>query len=220
MITNTIVAFNSSGIHRSGGASPSFRFNCVYGNERYDYFGLTDPTGTDGNISADPLLADVEYGNTHVQPASPCVGAGSNGDMLGDLDIDGQPRIQPTGGIVTTIEGQRRGGSVVTARAGYGAVSTIDGFTITNGSAFRGGGLYLRYASRTIANNVVAGNSAIDRGGGLYLSSSSPTITGSTITGNTAYYHGGGLYLEDSSPTIVDSTIAGNTADREQRHHG
>jgi len=100
MIANTIVGFNVSGIYRSGGGTPTLRHNCVFGNTDYDYSGLADPTGTDGNISADPGFADMEYGNVHIQPDSPCVDAGDNAYAYGDFDIDGEPRIQPGGGTV------------------------------------------------------------------------------------------------------------------------
>jgi len=72
----------------------------VYGNGAYDYSALIDPTGTDGNISVDPRLADPQHGNTHIQPDSPCVDAGGNADAFGDFDMDGQPRVQPLGGTV------------------------------------------------------------------------------------------------------------------------
>ncbi len=101
VIANTIVAFNSSGIHQHGASSSTtLRYSCVHGNAAYDYDGLTDPTGTRGNISVDPLFADLRYGNVHIQPDSPCVDAGSNADAPGDFDMDGEPRIQPLGGTV------------------------------------------------------------------------------------------------------------------------
>ncbi len=302
-IVNTIVAFNSSGVYRSSG-TPMLRYNCVFGNVEYDYSGLTNPTGTNGNISADPRLAGLAYGNMHIQPDSPCVDAGRNLSTLGNLDIDSQPRIQPTGGTVdigadesdgtvwsegpyvivrvspvgndandgsswalakrtvqagidaastaggevwvqagtyqerstlhfyayvyggfagvetardqrdwatnvTTLDGQRQG-SVVSARGGF-RISAIDGFTITNGSAAYGGGLYLYFSSPTIANSTITGNSAYE-GGGLYMESSSPTILNNTIMGNSAYWNGGGLYLYGSSPTITNNTITANIA--------
>ncbi len=98
-IANTIIAFNSSGIRLSNG-TPVLRHNCVYGNMWGDYSGLDDPTGTDGNISEDPLFADRAYGNYHIQPDSPCVDAGDNDCVLGEFDVDGEPRIQPVGGAV------------------------------------------------------------------------------------------------------------------------
>ena len=100
-IANSIIAFNSSGIYRiDGDDDPVLRYNCIFGNALFDFDGLPDPTGTDGNISVDPLLADRSFSNQHIQSTSPCVNAGANADVLGDFDIDGQPRIQPPGGIV------------------------------------------------------------------------------------------------------------------------
>jgi len=71
------------------------RHNCVFGNSSYDYPSPHDPTGTEGNISTDPRLAGLAYGNSHIQPDSPCVDAGDNTVVQPDwVDIDGQPRIQ------------------------------------------------------------------------------------------------------------------------------
>ncbi len=93
-IVNTIVAFNAAGIQGDGSAAPVLRYNCVYGNEDYDYSGVDDPTGSDGNISDDPMLVGVSYWNLHIQPDSPCVDAGDDGVVqAGWLDMDGQPRI-------------------------------------------------------------------------------------------------------------------------------
>ncbi len=100
-IANTIVAFNSSGVLvGDDGAAPTLRSNCVYGNDHYDYSGVSDPTGIDGNISTDPELANLQYENVHIQPDSPCVDAGDSAYAWGDLDIDGEPRVLPLGGIV------------------------------------------------------------------------------------------------------------------------
>jgi hypothetical protein len=99
-IVNTIVAYNSSGLLQNGSSVAVLRYNCVYGNAAYNYSGINDPTGFAGNISVDPRLAASEYGNVHIQPDSPCVDAGTNGAGAGDTDFDGDPRIDPAGGIV------------------------------------------------------------------------------------------------------------------------
>lgn len=102
-IANTIVAFNSSGIYGSGG-SPTLWYNCVYGNATYNYSGIPDPTGTSGNISADPLfrnpngpdndpntLTDNDY---RLAAGSPCIDAGSNGAVPADTpDLDGDGNL-------------------------------------------------------------------------------------------------------------------------------
>ena len=94
-ISNTIVAFNSSGIYTAGSGTMVLRNNCVHGNRSYDYSGLTAPTGIDGNISVDPRLAAAAYGNVHIQPDSPCKDAGDDAMIqAGWQDIDGQDRLQ------------------------------------------------------------------------------------------------------------------------------
>jgi hypothetical protein len=105
-IVNTIIAFNSSGI-RSDSATPALRHNCVYGNVEYDYLGVADPSGTEGNIAVDPAFLlepdpgpdatwgtdDDDYGDLHLLARSPCVDAGTNGDVSDGLDLDGHSRI-------------------------------------------------------------------------------------------------------------------------------
>ncbi len=94
-IANTIIAFNSSGILKASSGALAMRCNCVYGNAAYNYSGVTDPTGTDGNISVDPKPASIAYGNTHIQPDSPCRDAGDDTVVqAGWLDMDGQARVQ------------------------------------------------------------------------------------------------------------------------------
>jgi len=103
LVTNSIVAFNSSGVYQLSSGAPPLRNCCVYGNSAYNYSALdhpADPTGTYGNISVDPRLAGSGYGGWHVLPDSPCVGAGSNTYARSTVDPDGQPRIQPAGGTV------------------------------------------------------------------------------------------------------------------------
>jgi parallel beta-helix repeat protein len=89
-IRNNIVAFNSSGIYNSRWATS--HHNCVYGNWLYDY-SMGEP-GV-GDISQDPKLASARYGELHIQPDSPCRGAGDNAAVVsGWLDMDGQARVQ------------------------------------------------------------------------------------------------------------------------------
>lgn len=305
-IANTLVAFNSSGIF-STNAAPVLRYNCVYGNTSYDYSGLANPTGSNGNISADPTLVDLGYGGWQLALDSPCIDAGDNADVQGELDLDGQPRIQPAGGVVdigadesdgtlpappphavvrvspsgndnqdgsswllakqtvqaglnaasalggevwvqagmyyerielrafahayggfagdenvraerdwannvTTLHGQG-GGSVVKVSDLPSGTCTLDGFTITHGSAANGGGMYVSAASPTIENNTFTGNSANSNGGGLYLSKASPRLANNMIVANTAASYGGGLHLAiGSAPLAVNNTIAGNHA--------
>ncbi|MDO8587550.1 MAG: DUF1565 domain-containing protein [Armatimonadota bacterium] len=92
-ISNTILAFNSSGIWCDAGVTLTWGRNCVYGNGTLDYFGI-EP-GPD-NISVDPLFVDPAAGNYHLQAASPCADVGDGDVQCGILDVDNQPRVYGT----------------------------------------------------------------------------------------------------------------------------
>ncbi len=304
-VVNNIIALNSSGVYveQSTGCSPTFRNNDVFGNTVSAYAGITDPTGTNGNIATDPKFAAGEYANLHIQGDSPCRNTGDNTVVpAGVLDMDCQARIQnstvdigadesdgtvwaitPTiirvktdgndandgstwtlakrtvqaaidaaavnggevwvkagtyneritlkpytyvyGGFagtetsrsqrnyaanVTTLNGQAAG-SVVTV-ASIHMLGAIDGFTITNGSAYYGGGVYCYYQSAMIANNIISGNAASSQGGGIYCWYCSPVITNNKIKQNTASYYGGGIYLTSAPAIVTNNLIYSNTA--------
>src|SRR4030095_9351387 len=61
-------------------------------------------TGTEGNISADPLFANPAEGDYHLQQGSPSIDVGDNlTPNLPDKDLDGQPRILDGDGNGTEI---------------------------------------------------------------------------------------------------------------------
>lgn len=86
-----IVAFNSSGLYCIA-YSPIFSNNDVFGNAAYDYGAVSNQTGSTGNISVDPQLASLSYGNLRLQPGSPCIDADNAYSSSSDFDADGQPR--------------------------------------------------------------------------------------------------------------------------------
>ena len=95
-IANNVIALNSSGVRMAAG-SLDLTHDCVWGNISYQYSGITDPTGSNGNISADPIFGDSEYGNFRLEPSSPCVNSGVNTVAnLPETDMDGSPRILGT----------------------------------------------------------------------------------------------------------------------------
>lgn len=102
-------------------------------------------------------------------------------------------------------------GSVITARTANSiTASRIDGFTIRNGKAATGGGIYCRQSSPTICNNTVTSNTASSYdGGGIYCSGSN--VYNNIIMANTAVGNGGGIYAGGSA-SIWGNSIRGNSA--------
>ena len=96
-----------------------------------------------------------------------------------------------------------------------GDTITLDGFTITGGFNFRGGGITVLWADPTIKNCYVTGNASNDiNGGGIYLQRSNAIITNCIISNNTAFQQkGGGISCGNmSSPVITNCTLADNGA--------
>jgi hypothetical protein len=96
-VSNNILAFNSTGIYVTGTA-PVLRNNCLYNPFGSNYTGVTAGVG---DIQADPMLVDPANANYHICADSPCREAGYNAAVQSNsIDIDGQPRIQPSEGTV------------------------------------------------------------------------------------------------------------------------
>lgn len=115
-------------------------------------------------------------------------------------------------------------GSVLTVPGSPGLqLNGIDGFTVRNGRAAEGGGIFCASGSSPIIiNNTITTNTATQSGGGLFCQPSpyvaygtkapSPLVSGNKITGNSAA-NGGGAYCGDwSTPTLSLNVISGNTA--------
>ena len=75
-------------------SDPVFQNNDVFSTVGPAYQSCPDFTGSDGNISADPLFAAPFSGDLHIQSRSPAVNAGtSSAPNLPKKDFDGDPRI-------------------------------------------------------------------------------------------------------------------------------
>ena len=99
--------------------------------------------------------------------------------------------------------------------SGESADSVVEGFTITNGYATKGGGICcINDSSPTIINCNITGNTAIgaypNGGGGVYCYNfeGSPTISHCVITNNSGGYGSGIFWLGDG--TISYCTISDN----------
>jgi|GEM_PF-6918722 len=125
--------------------------------------------------------------------------------------------LRSTDGAAVTIIDAGRAGSVVTFCTGEGAGSVIEGFTLTNGSAPRGGGVYCGagVTARIVSNRIVANEASgtYGKGGGLFCyEAAAPVMANNLIAANSAYC-GGGIYCKyAASPVLTNNTIVENTA--------
>jgi uncharacterized repeat protein (TIGR01451 family) len=74
---------------------PTFRFNDVFAPGGARYGGVcTDQTGSNGNISADPLFVNASGRDYHLRAGSPAIDTGTNaGPGLAATDVDRDLRI-------------------------------------------------------------------------------------------------------------------------------
>lgn len=130
-----------------------------------------------------------------------------------NIDFKGKAvAVQSSGGAALTVIDGGQLGPVVTFASGEGAAAVLDGFTVTNGLAGCGGGVYCYQASPTLRANVITGNVATADGGGVYCFQAAPLIDGNEISGNHANWGGGIGCFDNSSPQIRDNLIKSNAS--------
>jgi len=87
---------------------------------------------------------------------------------------------------------------------------TIDGLTMTNGTAINNGGaIYNFNASPNITNCKLINNNVSNGGGAIYNNKSNPTISNCSLINNQAS-NGGGIYNQASSPIITNCSFDNN----------
>ena len=101
-------------------------------------------------------------------------------------------------GPETTIIDGGQTGSVVEFVSNEDRSSRLEGFTLTNGSG----------KAFTLLDDPEPFKFV---GGGVYIENASPTIADCIIANNSATY-GGGKAIESASPLIIDCTIVNNSA--------
>lgn len=123
--------------------------------------------------------------------------------------------------IAETVVDGNSAGSVVTFRNGEDNTTAITGFTITDGYADFGGGIFCLASNPRIVKNIIDANEVFSpeggAGGGIYVAFSDALIEGNVITANYASGplggSGGGIYCLGQIPVIRDNLIEGNTGD-------
>ncbi len=93
--------------------------------------------------------------------------------------------------------------------------ATLDGITLTNGQAFRGGGLYNLNASPKVVHcaftlnysTYSGGALSSSQGGGVYnIDGANPAISGCTFTGNNAFL-GGAVYNGEGTAPVLSQCV-------------
>jgi RHS repeat-associated protein len=91
-MVNTIVAdSHEQGVIQILGSSFTLRANDVWSASGVNYAGMTDPTGTNGNLSADPRLKNPDGGDYRLSYLSPAIDA-ADGTAAPPTDARGAPR--------------------------------------------------------------------------------------------------------------------------------
>jgi len=135
------------------------------------------------------------------------------------IDFKGKMiKVKSSGGpFVTVLDGEQLG-SVVTFKSIESVLSTLDGFTITNGSGTKdfeglisGGGIYCKSSSPTLMNNIIENNHVPGSGGGLQMTSSKSPMISNIIRNNSAGAFGGGIDSAHSLLKMNNNLLANNT---------
>ncbi|MBU0754557.1 MAG: SUMF1/EgtB/PvdO family nonheme iron enzyme, partial [Planctomycetes bacterium] len=166
------------------------------------------------------LTIDVPAGYSTIQEA---IDAAVNGDTVlvasgtypENIDFLGKAiTVKSSDGAEVTMIDGGGAGSVVTFKNREGGDTELKGFSITNGNAANGGGIFCYYSSPVISDNVIVNNTADLDGGGIFCKFfSNPTIKRNTISENSAQDEGGGICCYfSSSPMITENTISENSA--------
>ena len=146
------------------------------------------------------------------------VAAGTySGENNRNLDFDGKEiTVMSSGGrqsVTINADGQSR---AFTFWHGEGPGAVLSGFTIQNGSAAYGGGIFLIGSSPTITDcDIVACTAtSVSSGGGgvLCKDGSSPTLTDVTISACQAEHGAGMMSHYGGAPSLTRVLFAGNTA--------
>ncbi len=178
------------------------------------------------------LALPLPAATIHVPADHPTIQAGIDAAVNGDtvlvadgvwtgygnkeLDFGGRAitvasEFGPTGCIID-CEGMGRG---FTFTGGEGPDSLIQGFTISNGNRFTGGGIRCSASSPTITGCVITDCVANGGGGGAIhcADGAAPSIAGNTMSNNQADGGlGGAIFVENASPVIEGNTITLNVA--------
>ncbi|MEJ2729360.1 MAG: choice-of-anchor Q domain-containing protein [Deltaproteobacteria bacterium] len=147
------------------------------------------------------------------------------GDGNIDLDFKGKAiTVTSENGPENTIIDCENNGRGFNFQSGEGQDSVVSGFTITNGKATDGGGIYIYDSSPTISKCIIINcqtkyTSGDYYGGGIYCRAAyssnpiAPIIENSVIADNKSGRRGAGIYCYGANAKITNCTIYNNSTD-------
>lgn len=241
-LSNTIITSSTAGggVVLQHDAAPTIKYCNVYGNTGGNYSGLTDPVGTNGNISVDPRYADATSfrlqstvgrwtGTSWTTDSvdSPCIDTGDPSSSYAgeppphgyrvNMGYDGNTCYASKTKVRVYIQQTDRpyptiGEAIAAATAGQTVV--INQGTYHERINFSGKAITVRSSQpgdpAVVAATVING----DAGGSVVsLKSGEGTgasLCGLTITGGSGT--GAGVYCLSTSPSISNCVITGNTS--------
>ena len=179
--------------------------------------------------------AAVDADTVLVQPGTYVENINYNGKLItvGSLFLTTQDSTY----ISSTIIDGNSSGSVVKFENSEDSTTVLCGFTITNGSAGNGGGIFCyssanpnlenviitgnsgnigggidcHYSSPSLKNVTISGNSCSIGGGIFCYSASNPNLENVTVTGNSASVMGGGIFCDEANPVLINSILWNNS---------
>jgi hypothetical protein len=139
------------------------------------------------------------------------------GPLNRDLDFGGKSLlVKSVNGTAACTFDLAGAGRLASLHAGEVEPAGFRGFTITGGSAPRGGALLVESATASLTDCRIEGCAADDSAGGgaVYLSQGTLTLRGCELIGNSADFGRGGALSIGLGATleVIDSTFAGNVA--------
>ncbi|MFH2002056.1 MAG: right-handed parallel beta-helix repeat-containing protein [Planctomycetota bacterium] len=140
----------------------------------------------------------------------------NRGTYYEHIDFQGKNlTLKSIGGPEHTVLDGKQSDCVVRIHGGEGREAILDGFTITNGKKYAGGGILIYgESSPTIRNNVITRNYG-NEVGGVWCGGGSPLILNNRITRNLArgsVIVGAGVGCESGYAEIVGNYIAYNVS--------
>ncbi len=120
--------------------------------------------------------------------------------------------VKSEAGAENTIIDGTQSGSVVAFKSGEDTTSVISGFTITNGKAIYGAGIYCdNGSSPKIVNNEIKENLITETSGsggsGVFIQGGHAIVKGNIIRNNNSGGDGGGLHIKDTENILVERNI-------------